>query len=214
MTKKEAYEFLYRLAEGIARMFGVNCETVVQEVIDSEVVTLAIFNGHVSGRQPMSQVGILGGILSNEDIDYEEFMTDVHNQLVIHPSGKKIKSSSFILSGKHYKYVLGINYDVSLLDKVETMLGSFLAFEGDLYATLQRESDNSMESILENSLKSVNYSAGKLKKEERIILLQVLKEQHFFDLQKSVPFLAEKLSVSKYTIYKDLKEITQMNEAV
>ena len=207
MTKKEAYEFLYRMAEGIAKMFGRQCETLIQEVIDGEMITVAIFNGHVSGRQPMSQIGILGGKISDEEIDYDEFMKDVYNQLVIHPSGKKIKSSSFILAGEDYKYALGINYDITPFEKLQNVFEDFLSFEGDLYSTLWVESGSSLEGILESCLKIINRTGEKLSKEERVILIRLLQEKNFFELQRSVPFLSEKLGVSKYTIYKDLKEL-------
>lgn len=207
MTKKEAFDFLYRMAEGISKMFGNNCETVIQEVINGDMVTVAIFNGHVSGRKPMSQLGILGGKIADDEINYDEFMKDVFNQLVIHPSGKKIKSSTFILAGDGYKYALGINFDITPFQKVQHLLDDFLAFEGDLYSTLKGESGNSLESILDSCLKIMNHSGEKLNKEERFVLIKLLNENNFFDLQKSVPFLAEKLGVSKYTIYKDLKEL-------
>lgn len=209
MTKQEAYDFLYRMAEGISKMFGNNCETLIQEVINGEMVTVMIFNGHVSGRKPMSQIGILGGKIADQEIDYDEFMKDVYNQLVIHPSGKKIKSSTFILSGEDYKYALGINFDITPFEKVQNLLGDFLSFDGDLYSTLWGDSGTSLQSILESCLKIMNLSDEKLNKDERFVLIKLLNEKNFFDLQRSVPFLSEKLGVSKYTIYKDLKELEQ-----
>ncbi len=50
MDKEQAFEFLCRAAEGISKMFGKYCETVVQEVSGYEITTVAIFNGHISGR--------------------------------------------------------------------------------------------------------------------------------------------------------------------
>lgn len=207
MTKKEAYDFLYRMAEGISKMFGSNCETLIQEVINGEMITVAIFNGHVSGRKPMSAIGILGGKISDQEIDYNDFMKDVYNQMVIHPSGKRIKSSSFILAGVDYKYALGINFDITPFDKVQNLLSDFLEFEGDLYSTLWGTNGTTLDSIMDSCLKIMNKSGDKLKKEERTILVHLLNEKNFFDLQRSVPFLAEKLGVSKYTVYKDLKEL-------
>jgi predicted transcriptional regulator YheO len=209
MTKQEAYEFLYRMADGISKMFGNNCETLIQEVINGEMVTVAIFNGHVSGRKPMSQIGILGGKIADQEINYDDFMKDVYNQLVIHPSGKKIKSSTFILAGEGYKYALGINYDITPFEKVQNLMEDFLSFDGDLYSTLWGDSGSSLQSIMESCLKIMNISGEKLNKDERFVLIKLLNEKNFFDLQRSVPFLAEKLGVSKYTIYKDLKELEQ-----
>lgn len=212
MTKKEAYDFLYHLAEGISKMFGNNCETVIQELIGSDFYTVTIFNGHVSGRETMSTQGILGGKLNSDEIDYDKVRSGVFNQLVIHPSGKKIKSSSFPLKGEDYFYILGINYDITILDGISLFINNFISFDGDLFSTLHQEKDNSMEHILESSLQMMNGKVDKMKKEERVVLIKMLNDRNFFQIQKSVPFLSEKLGVSKYTIYKYLNEIGVTSE--
>ncbi len=207
MTKKEAYEFLCNLAEGIANMFGNNCETVIQEFENGKICTVAIFNGHVSGRKVLSTQGILGGTLESDEIDYDKIMSGVYNQLVVHPSGKKIKSSSFPLKGEDYFYIFGVNYDITLLETMNLFINNFISFEGDLLTTLRQEKENSMDHILESCLQVMNGNVNKMKKEERMILIKLLMDCNFFQMQKSVPFLSEKLGVSKYTIYKYLNEL-------
>ena len=44
-----------------------------------------------------------------------------------------------------------------------------------------------------------------MKKNDRIDLIRLLKEEHAFKYQKSVPFVSEKLGLSRYTIYNYLK---------
>lgn len=207
MTKQEAYEFLCHLAEGVSTMFGNQCETVVQEMEDGKFYTVAIFNGHVSGRQTMSTQGILGGTLDSDQIDYEKVKLGVYNQLVEHPSGKKIKSSSFPLKGEDYFYIFGINYDITLFDSMNHFISNFISFEGDLFTTLHQEKENTLDSIYDACIQVMSTNISKMKKEERIMLIRMLHDHHFFQIQKSVPFLSEKLGVSKYTIYKDLNEI-------
>ena len=51
MRQEEAFEFLCRLAQGIASMFGDSCETVVHEMEGERMKNLVIFHGHVSGRR-------------------------------------------------------------------------------------------------------------------------------------------------------------------
>ena len=60
MTKKEAFDFLDRMARGIAVMFGEQCETIVHEMDGKKVKNLAIYNGHVSGRTTGSTLSIYG----------------------------------------------------------------------------------------------------------------------------------------------------------
>ena len=60
MRQEEAFEFLCRLAQGIASMFGDSCETVVHEMEGERMKNLVIFNGHVSGRSAGSTLSIYG----------------------------------------------------------------------------------------------------------------------------------------------------------
>lgn len=207
MNKQEAYDFLYHLAEGVSTMFGNNCETVVQEIQDGKFCTVAIFNGHVSGRKAMSTQGILGGALDSNQINYERVKSGVYNQLVVHPSGKKIKSSSFPLKGEDYFYIFGINYDITLFEGMNHFINNFISFEGDLFTTLNQDKENTMESLYETCLQVMNVNSSKMRKEERLVFIGMLNNHNFFQFQKSVPFLSDKLGVSKYTIYKDLNEI-------
>lgn len=152
MTKAEAFAFLDRQARGIAATFGECCETVGQEIVGNELIVAAIYNGHVSGREVGSNIGIPGGTLDTSQMDIHDIVSEDLNQLTIHPSGKKIKSSDFVLRGEGYTYILGINYAVTLL-------------------------------------------------------IEELNKRNSFELQKSVPYLSERLGVSKYTLYKDLNEL-------
>ncbi len=208
MKKKEAYDFLCRLAEGIAIMFGKNCETVIHEVKDGKLWTIKSFNGHVSGRKAMTTQGILGGTLADEDIAYDMLVTDACNQLVVHPSGKLIKSSTFFLKGADYTYALGINYDITVMNQMGNILDSLTQSNASLSNTLTGKNETSgMEGILQECLKIINRPVEKMNKEDRINLIRLLDERKYFDMHKSVPYLAEQIAVSKYSIYKYLKEL-------
>ena len=53
MLDASTLEFLLRLAKGLARQFGPNCEVVVHDLAsnDPERSIVAIENGHVTGRK-------------------------------------------------------------------------------------------------------------------------------------------------------------------
>jgi predicted transcriptional regulator YheO len=45
MDKKEMFDLLNTIAEGIAKMFGKNCETLIQDLSLDTHPILAIYNG-------------------------------------------------------------------------------------------------------------------------------------------------------------------------
>lgn len=49
-SKKQILDFLMRTAEGLSKMFGHSCETLIHDMSKPGHPIIAIFNGHVSGR--------------------------------------------------------------------------------------------------------------------------------------------------------------------
>lgn len=207
MNKSEAFDFLCRIAEGISKMFGSYCETAVQEVSEDGIKTIAIYNGHVSGREVGSTKSIFG-----DDIDATSFMasklsSDNTNQLVQLSNGKIVKSSSYFLRGDDHAYVLAINYDTSIMRQLENFASDFNKSDAILLHTLQGIDDTSLSSVFESAMEVVNKPIHKMKKQDRLFLIQLLEERKYFSLRKSIPYLSKMLGVSMYTIYKDLKEL-------
>lgn len=207
MNKTNAFDFLCRSAEGIAKMFGKYCETVVQEVIGQEIRIVAIYNGHVSGRKVGSTRSIYGDDVSADDFDFSKLSQDSSNQLVTLSNGKVIKSSSYYLRGADFTYILGINYDITLMEQIRNYAEDVSQTESDFLGSLQVKKKNSLDALYEEALVMVNKPAQSFRKADRQTLIRLLNEKNFFGLSKCIPFLSEKLDVSKYTIYKDLNEL-------
>lgn len=139
MTKKEAFDFLDRMARGIAVMFGEQCETIVHEMVGQKVKNLAIYNGHVSGRTTGSTLSIYGRDTIQDDPEGTSLDQDFLNQMVVTPSGKNIKSSTFHLRGEGYHYALGINYDVSVMGAMRRLLENFTESSGSLLDSISED---------------------------------------------------------------------------
>ena len=191
MRQEEAFEFLCRLAQGIASMFGDSCETVVHEMEGERMKNLVIFNGHVSGRSAGSTLSIYG--------------RDT-NQMVVTPSGKNIKSSTFHLRGEGYHYALGINYDVSVMGAMRRLLENFTESSGSLLDSIS-EDRSDLDAIFDACQAKLDKPMSQMRKGDRMALVALLKEKGIFHLQRSVPYVAERMGVSKYTIYNYLNEL-------
>ena len=170
MNKTNAYDFLCRSAEGIAKMFGKYCEAVVQEVVGQEIEVVAIYNGHVSGRKVGSTRSIYGDDVSADDFDFS-------------------------------------NYDITLMEQIRNYAEDISLTESDFLGSLQVKKENSLQALYEDALSVINKPVRVFRKADRQTLIRLLNEKNFFGLAKCIPFLSEKLDVSKYTIYKDLNEL-------
>ena len=196
MDREEAFEFLDRTARGIAEMFGSTCETLVHDMGDPRHPILSIYNGHVSGRTVGSTMDILG---TAKELDQDALVTDFVNLYATTPSGQQIKSSTFHLIGEDFNLALGINFDYSSLVYANRILVDLMSAEADLQSAMWHGGEGQLTQIFEECLAAVGKPVNVLTK---------LDQKNAFSFRKSVPFVAKRLQVSRYTVYKYLGELT------
>ncbi|WP_186565479.1 helix-turn-helix transcriptional regulator [Lawsonibacter celer] len=205
MTRAEAFEFLDRTARGIAEMFGSSCETLVHDMEDPRHPILSIYNGHVSGREVGSTMDILG---TARELDENALVTDFVNLYATTPSGQQIKSSTFHLIGEAYNLALGINFDYTSLVYANRILVDLMSAEADLQSAMwQGGGEQLLAELFDKCLAAVGKPVASLNKRDRLKIIALLDQNSAFSYRKSVPFVAKRLQVSRYTVYKYLGEL-------
>ncbi len=210
MTRDEAFEFLDRTARGIAEMFGSSCETLVQNMSDPSHPILSIYNGQVSGREVGSTLDIMG---SGRLIDETAMTTDFVNLYATTPSGSQIKSSTFHMIGEDYNLALGIDFDYSSLVFANRILVDLMSADADLQSALWQGGDNGLAQIFDECLAAIGKPVSALTKSDRIKIVALLEQKNAFSFRKSVPYVAKRLQVSRYTVYKYLDQLNAQEEA-
>ena len=209
MTRDEAFEFLDRPARGIAEMFGSSCETLVQNMSDPSHPILSIYNGQVSGREVGSTADIMG---STRLIDETAMTTDFVNLYATTPSGAQIKSSTFHMIGEDYNLALGIDFDYSSLVFANRILVDLMSADADLQSALWRGGDNGLTQIFDECLTAIGKPVNALTKADRVKIVALLDQKNAFSFRKSVPYVAKRLQVSRYTVYKYLDQLGAQQE--
>ena len=206
MNQEETFELLCRVAQGIAGMFGDNCEALVHEMDGNLVKTLAIYNGHVSGRTVGSTLSIYGNDTATDDDSEINLDQDYLNQMVTTAGGKNIKSSTFHVRGEGFHYALGINFDITVMSQMCHVLENVTQAAGNLMTSISEEQPG-LEAMFDACLDLAHKPPAKMRKADRMLLVGMLRERGAFHVQRSVPYVAERLGVSKYTIYNYLNEL-------
>lgn len=209
MDKAEALQFLDRTARGIAEMFGSSCETLVHDMSRPDHPILVIYNGHVSGRAVGSTQDILG---TERTLDEAALVSDQVNLYATTPAGQQIKSSTFHLIGPDYNLALGINFDYTSLVFANRTLVDLMSADADLKSALWQGTDNGLSQIFDECLAAVGKPVTALTKNDRIKIVALLDQKNAFSYRKSVPFVAKRLQVSRYTVYKYLDQLTGEGE--
>lgn len=207
MDKAAALEFLCRLGQAIALMLGSNCEVLVHEMRRTSLVTVAIFNGHISGRTVGSTLSIYGNDTTMDAEGDFDLQSDYLSQLVALPTGRSVKSTTVHMRGDNYHYALGINYDITVMTQMRHLLEGLTSAEGELYTALTGETQPGIETLFDACLEVLNKPVEQMKKAERTAMVRLLREKGAFQMQRSVPYVAERLGVSKYTVYNYLNEL-------
>lgn len=210
MNRDEAFEFLDRTAKGIAETFGSSCETLVHDMSVPSHPILSIYNGHVSGRSVGSTMDILG---NETQLSEEGLKTDFVNLYATTPSGQQIKSSTFHMIGEDYNLALGINFDYSSLVYANRILVDLMSADADLKSAMWHSGDNRLGEVFEECLSAVGKPVSALNKADRLKIIALLNQKEAFSFRKSVPFVSQRLGVSRYTIYKYLSELANEKPA-
>ena len=210
MTREEAFEFLDRTARGIAEMFGPACETLVQDMGDVNHPILSIYNGQVSGREVGSTQDILG---SDKVLDAATLSNDFVNLYATTPSGSQVKSSTFHLRGDDFDLALGIDFDFTSLAYANRTLMGLMSADADLQSALWTGGSSQLHQIFEECLAAMGKPLEALNKKERMKLVALMDQKNAFSFRKSVPYVATRLKVSRYTIYKYLGELAEERAA-
>jgi len=207
MNREDMLAFLKNEAQGIAKMFGPNCETIVHDMTRHGHPILAIYNGTVTGREIGSTADIFGDIGDYDETIYKN--KDYTNQLVLSRDGRTLKSSTFNVVGEDYHFALGINMDITNMVRATQMLTEMSATSGDLQQTLMQDARSQLEELLRECVSAVGKEPEAMKKTDRMRIIRMLYKRRAFTYQKSVAIVAEQLNVSRYTVYKYMHELEE-----
>lgn len=207
----KAYEidFCAKLARGIARQFGSNCEVVVHDLCagDPDHSIIAIENGHVSGRR-------LGDGPSH--VVWEALKADPKKledrlaYLTRTEDGKILKSSTIYIRDDDGKVVgiFAINYDITLMKAMEEQLRLFTATDAPTEEpqTIIHNVNDLLEELIKQSVKLVGKPAALMNKEDKVKAIRFLNDSGAFLITKSGQRVCNFFGISKYTLYSYIDE--------
>lgn len=208
MTEQERIlDFLKRTAEGISQTFGSSCETLIHDMTKPGHPLVAIYNAHVSGRQIGSTADIFGGDLGPESSGCEYIQEDAINTLVLSRTGRYIKSTTIHYRGKGYHFALGINFDYTALIPSVNILRELTQTSTELGSHLDSQRKLQIDEVFDECVRSIGKPIDEMKKQDKLQLIALLMSKKVFELQKAVTYVADRLNISRYTVYKYIHEI-------
>ena len=208
MLEASTLQFLFKLAKGIAKQFGPNCEVVVHDLgtNDPNSSIVAIENGHVTGRKvgdgPSHVVleALNGG---KEKGDHLSYLTKTKD-------GKILKSTTIYIQDDDGEAlgIFSINYDITLMLAMEETLRQFTAAEQEEREPepIARNVADLLGELIEQSVKLVGKPVALMNKEDKVKAIQFLNDTGAFLITKSGDKVCKFFGISKYTLYSYIDE--------
>ncbi len=195
------------IANLIAKTFGKNCEVVIHDLSIPQNSVVYTIHNHVTGRQigqPFDH--LIKDVLLSKNFDHDF----TANYLTVTEDGRKIKSSTALIRDYDDK-VIGafcVNYDLNSFDNLKTLLDDFLITEQENIETTVEPFTNVMEIVDDLINKMIgNSNIETLKRKDKIALIQFMEQKGIFLIKGSIEKVAEKLNISKVTVYSYLDAI-------
>ncbi len=200
------------VANVIAKTFGKHCEVVIHDLSIPQNSVVYTVNNHVTGRQ----IGQSFEHLVKEVLLSSSFDGDcTANYLTLTSDNREIKSSTALLRDAGGKIIgaLCINYDIKPMRDIADFIGDFVNVE---HTKPERDIEpfgNVMEIVDDLINKIIDYDdVDSLKRKDKIELIQFMDEKGVFLLKGAIEKVAERLNISKVTVYSYLDEIKKTAE--
>jgi len=195
-------DFYKRLAAGLARQFGENCEVVVHDLTRADSTIIAIENGHVTNRKLGDGPShIVLDALTKDPSELEDqlgYLAKTHDGRIVKSSTIYIRDDMENITG-----VLSINYDITGLLMAETAIKSLLnnPKPDEKQERIPQNVNVILDDLIDQSVATVNKPVALMTKEDKIKAIQFLNNAGAFLITKSGDKIAKHFGISKYTLY-------------
>ncbi|BBC30990.1 hypothetical protein SGFS_022840 [Streptomyces graminofaciens] len=175
--------------------------------------TIAAIAGAVTGREvggPPTDLG-LRTFRSNQPEDMINYRTETAEGLVLRSSSMFFRTPSGVPVA-----CLCVNSDVHDLQRAKEVLEALTAFNGATGAsvaevpveTFPATVDDLADGIIRQAIEDVGVPLHLMKKSHKVEVVRDLDQRGFFAIREAVDVIAQRLGVSRYTIYNYLNEIS------
>jgi predicted transcriptional regulator YheO len=196
--------------KAIVELLGPGSEVVLHDMSDPDSSIVAI-EGEVTGR-------CVGGPLTDSGLrclrapDSER----VYSYTTVAEGGRVIKSASVFLSDEEGNIFGGlcINLDITPYLAFDRHLQTLLrpANDDGSAQTFGSEVEEVLDAMVNEAIAGTGIPVSLMQKSERLRVIRALDDKGAFLLKKAVPLVAERLGVSRHTVYGDLGEIEDSKE--
>jgi predicted transcriptional regulator YheO len=201
---------LIKVSRALAETLGSCCEVVVHDLRNPTSSIVHIDNGHVTHRQAGDGIRDLATILRSD-----RFKDDMlANYVTRTPDGKVLKSMTVVIRNER-REITGafcLNFDLGRFLSAKAIIGEFaqgheLEFDGAEKSIQDANVVDILRHIIRTTIDEAGLPVSEMSREDKVRIVEFLQDREVFLIKGAVDYVANKLNVSRYTIYNYLDEV-------
>ena len=198
------------IADTMVETFGRHCEIVIHDLSDPShsVVHVA---GTVTNRQVGAPVTDLGLRMLREAKDGMDRVCGWRNAL---KDGRTLKSSVSFLRDSTGEIIglFCVNFDITEFLDSMALVGEMIRTRGELGGSEDKESfsltvNETIASISEQAITEIGKQPATMTTEDKIQVVRNAERRGLFLIKGAIDYIADRLSISKFTVYNYLQKI-------
>lgn len=197
----------------IAKTFGKHCEVVIHDLSTPQNSVVYAVNNHVTGRQ----VGQTFNHLIKQVLLSKNFEGDfTANYKTTTSDGRSIKSSTSLIRDDdgHVIGALCVNYDMEHAKVMKDFLEDFFSVETTEVPAQEAEPFDHVVEIVDELIDRIisTSNVSLMKRKEKVDLIRFMNSKGIFLIKGAIEKVADKMGISKVTVYSYLDEIKKEEE--
>lgn len=202
-------------------VIGSNLEILLHDLHHPRRSTLAIANGHVTGRQvgdpiiaaPKNDKGFspLLGTNSAHYFSAESKLNSVECYTSRTKDGRELRSSTVFLRNREGQAFATVcaNYDLTVFQLLQTHLQQFVQQRKDELPSKKSRPkvDELIEEIISESIASIGKPVVSMDADEKVRVIEMMVERGLFMIKGSAERVARRIGVSRFTVYNYLARL-------
>ena len=196
------------VVEGVSALIGNHCEIVLHSLEDLEHSAICIANGHNTNRQegsPLTDLALKSLHNMKTDSVSKPYFTRIKN-------GGLMKSVTIAIRNKNQRIIgllcININLDVPLSQFIQALMPSNPM--GDTSSVNFASSVEEMFSqTVEHTIEEVNADRLVANNNKNRQIVVSLFEKGIFDIKDAINLVADRLDISRHTVYLYIRQIKQ-----
>lgn len=197
----------FSTADMIAETFGNTCEVVIHDLTKPKNSVIYVANNKVTGRIPgQSFEHLIKQVLLNK-----KFKNDKVANYIYEFNNKIIKSSSSLIRDEKNDVIgmICINIDTTPFSQSFELLKEFLPIQNDNISSQSSEEFEEINLIIDKLIDNIigTNDTSTLNKKSNLEIIKFMDKKGVFLVKGALDKIAERMGVSRVTIYNYLDEI-------